>query len=276
MPLLVLTFNDEYLVDCKTMNKSTYSELACAEAYNDSKFYGSICHECQSNPIIIIPNVLTLLTKKGSLPFNFHFSNRLPSISFQYMLVCDKKKADFKKNSNEEKLYNLSISSGYKIVSSEEFKEMYEELKKVHTPFSAPVAKYTCGLNAHYDNNNQLITGHCTRGYGINSDTCKTLETENSIHYEKIYNGLTLDLTISNKPGGKVIYIPELGGTSHLTINTPIKAALSGPIVQKYLDNVFEFALKDIDSVAKVDQQIIVTKGTEVQVTIKDWYQYII
>lgn len=265
--LIVLCIGNPTL-SIKTMYRNSYVEDN-NEGYNDSKFYGSVCHEFLTNPAIAFPNADTLLTKKGALTFPYHMSTKLPNIVFKYVLVCDKKKGDLKKNSSEEKLYNLCVSKGYNIISSSLCDDfiLSNSIKSESGNYL-----YTCGLNACFNNKKY----HCTRGYGITLQEQNELEKTNIIYQNKEYNGIVLNLTINNKPGGKVVYIPELGSTSHLTVNTTIKAMLSGPLIQKFLDNVTTLNLKDIDTTAKVDMPIIIEKEGDTKVLIVDWYQYII
>lgn len=263
----------------KRLQKCTYVENANSDAYCDSKFFGSVCDEFMSNGVLIFPNAQSYLTKKGGIPFGFHFSTKLPNCIIKFILVSNESKQSLKKGSPSEKLYNLAISSGYQVLSSEEFIALYEtDYYKEFVPAICSEAKFTCGLNAVYDDKNldKVICAHSTRGYGLNFDTVMTLKQDNENHFGQVYEGIVIDLLINNKSGGQVVYIPALSGTSHLTINTTIKAVLSGPIVQKFIDSEFEFNLQSIDPTAKVDSPIVISTKSTVQVVIIDWYQYLI
>jgi hypothetical protein len=255
--------------------KQDLAEESSNEGYNDSKFYGTVCAKFTEYPIILFGNAEALLSKKG-LAFGFHIKTRIndnsdPQNEFKYILICDDTK--FKKNSNEERLYNLSVTNGYKIVTSLEFNDLDFSEFKVATGN----LKYTCGLNGVYNS----IRCHCTRGYGIPIEQVKDLSNENVKYFGNEYDAIVIKLTLAGKEDTKnnsnqVVYIPELGETSHFTINTGIKAALSKQIIEKYLTNTFEFNLKDIDPVIKTDQTVKIRKECDTKIVITDWYYYAI
>ena len=134
--------------------------------------------------------------------------------------------------------------------------------------------KVTCGLTCKTDSG---IYGHKTCAYGVTVDEANTIKSEYDKYIGNKYIGHNIIVNVNQKYGGSIIQIPELSKTTHVTNNTIIKSVLSGPILEKYNENILDFTLTDIDPSAKVNKSInILCDDDKLEVKIDGWYCYLI
>jgi hypothetical protein len=257
------------------LDKESFKESASNSLFNDSKFEGVVAQTVATSPLVLIPNAHQFISKKGALTLKQCLSSRIPGTnknSFKFMMIAD---TVYKKGSPEEKLQCwINNAANGSIITTKQF-------ESINTPTSdlpSYSLKLTCGLLAKF---NQTDVGHITRAFGITSDEEQVLEQTDASHINKVYNGELINLEIADektkvkKQGGQIMFVKELGKVSHITINTSIKSVLSGAVIEKYIGGITSFGLQEIDSVAKQNHIITVTKvDGEHPVTVTGWYSY--
>lgn len=110
-----------------------------------------------------------------------------------------------------------------------------------------------------------------------------TDETSVSVQTPKVYSCEMLKFTVSDGKKdsvGHVIRCPDLDDDEHpfrhVTFRSPIKAVLSGAIVEKYCAGVSTFSLQEIDSTCKTNAQVTIESLGPVKVDFSSTYAYVI
>lgn len=250
------------------LDRKDYFESANDTTFNESKFMGTFALKVALGQSVILTEPETFITKKGGLSLSYHIGTRANNIPHQFILISDK---DIK-DSNNDKSQDKIRKCVHEVITFEQFEKYNVNEVKTEIETELNKIKVTCGLLAKAGN----VTGHITRAFGISYDESKIIEENNAIHFDKIYSGHNIKLTVNGKEGGSVISIPSLGKLAHITNNTVIRSVLSGPVLEKYENDIFEFGLKDIDKAAKQDLPIKLEKGDKMDVLISGWYCYAI
>ncbi len=259
-----ITTNDKLTV----IDKRSYIETASNSQFNESKYMGTICLLISQGVNVVIQGAETLVTKKGAISVPYHISKRIgEKVSCNYVFIQDENPI----NDKETKLLNWATTNA-NVMTVKQFLN----LKIKSGPDISSNVRVTCGLLTMHQQNDEVVTGHVTRKFGITVQEANVTHENNAQHIGKIYKGDIIELTVDNKPGGTIIFIDSLGETSHVTNNTIIRSALSGLVLEKYLDGAMEFTLTSIDPNAKQDRRIKVAKIGEVDVNVTGWYTYAI
>lgn len=240
--------------EATTMHIADFSENANGDQFNQAKFFGSVAHNLIIGKTIVVTGIEQFISKKGIFLLPREIINRLPNIKVKFILVGE-----------SEKLSGWIQRFSVECVTPETFQP------EKNVPLDVEV-KYTCGLTASFDN----YKGHITLGYNLTYEEVQEVKETNEHHIDQQYNGVLIRLNVDSKAGGFIMSVPEIGPTSHITVNTTIRAALSGPIVEKYNSEVFSFSILDIDSTSKRDVPLTIAKEKETEVTITGFYQYVL
>lgn len=253
------------------IDQLSLTESASDKAFNESKYMGTRARHLANGIPFLVSNALELITKKGGLSLNFHFSKKVPSVPYEFILIGDFDK-DPEPKSNEEKLLS---NVPKRLTIKELFDFDMSEVSKI--AFDTSLVKVTCGFLTKHKQKGLDITGHITQSFGISLEEAAELEENRSIHFGKTYESSIINLTINGeKDGGSIIMVPDIGETSHITNNTIIRSVLSGPVLEKYNAGIFEFNLKDIDEKAKQEITIKLEKTEDTEVSIIGWYIYVV
>jgi len=243
-------------------------ENANGSALNESKFMGTICLKLIQGFIVIVPGAENYLSKKGKLSLHYNTVSRIGKYYSVEFYLLNNLVAGFMQYISQSKIQTI----------------VFEELEPIENFVQSDVPdeiRFTCGLNTTHTQHDNIINGHITRGYGITfNDTVQLMEVDNPI-FGKMFKGSVIELELvdekgNKKYGGSVIWVPELGHTSHITVNTLIKAALSKQIVEKYNEGSYSFGLKEIDNTSKQNTIINISKVAETEVVVNSWYAYVI
>jgi hypothetical protein len=255
------------------MDPKPLFETANGIPLNDSKYNGTICLNIAQGYIVAIPNAKKLMTKKGTMSLMHTLVSRIPETAPEnYHFILVSTHDDIPAQIERNPLFDWANKRG-QIVTLDQFKDLEIVTRD---PFLDKI-KITCGLSTSFLQDNKEMTGHVTRDYGLLFNDSILLQENNQRFINKTYNGEVIQLILDDtKKSGYVVYVPDLGSTAHITVNTLIKAALSGPIVQKYKDNIMEFPLQSIDLTAKQNPIIKISHLNTVNVTISGWYVYAI
>ena len=258
-------------------NSNDTFENANDKAFNESKFFGTVCVSLSSDNVAF-SDAETLVTKKGALSIVYTFGTRmkLKVNELTFVVVADDKTGV---------LCDWAVKNKVEIVTVDEFKEYVCEPNKVNVDLNKVKVdlnkvnvdlKVTCGLMCRSLNvqEKEPIIGHRTCAFGVSLDEANKLKEDNGEHIKQTYDGCNIALTIDGKNGGSVIAIPQLGSTAHITNNTTIRSVLSGPVVEKYNDGVMQFMLSEIDPKVKQDKNITIEKTADTKVEIFGWYTY--
>jgi hypothetical protein len=243
-------------------------ETASDKSFNISKYAGTICYVISQGKPIQISDAHEMISKKGQLTLPYEITTRVGKIPCQFIFIEDEEPEN-----DDERALKKWASLNAKVISVNDFAEYPFQTDKYSI---VPDVRVTCGLCTRHMQNGVNVTGHVTRKFGVSSADAKIELENNAMHMGKIFKGEIIELTVDGKPGGTIIMIPELGNTSHVTNNTTIRSALSGPVLEKYNNGIMEFTLKDIDANAKQNPNLKVAKIGETDVEISNWYVYCI
>lgn len=267
----------ENMTNIKFLSFSNYVENANSLQLSVSKFAGTVGLLTRCGKNVILENAEQFVTKNKK----FSLSNKMPkgnSVSYYILSPSDNNPDNF------NKILCMKLS-GWKQITESEIYDLFDpsNLNQMdNTCVFAPV-KVTSGLITKFSVNGINYTGHCTFSYGTEIDSYESLvnfKTDLKQFYGK-YKGVVIDLNIDNNQNcGHVVYIPdicsELLPRAHITVNTTIRSVLSGNIVEKYLEGNTDFTLKQIDNKSKTDNIINISSTTTCDITIDDYYIYII
>jgi len=261
-------------------DKDVTKETASDDAFNGSKFFGTVCQMVSEGKTVAITDAADNLTKKGDLMLQHNLTSRVPGTSkanYSFILVTDDNVEKANKKSKEGQLYEWAKKNA-KVMTIEEFtKTEFPTNVSVDKPYDV---KVTCGLlTSHMQDG--AVTGHMTKGFGFTIPDAELAQENNHDHVGKTYKGEIIKLTVNDgksgdKDGGSIIMVPDVGPISHITNNTEIKSALSGPVLEKYNNKVMEFDLVEIDPTTKRNLKLKVEKVGETDVTVTGWYSYAI
>ena len=253
------------------VDRDSFKETASDLQFNESKWYGTICFLLSRGCSLMITDVQEMLSKKSELSLLYHISVRLGIKNgyYRYILVDNVQPNTTWKM---EPMRNWIIKNGETMtaVDFEKYDISVEKPPIIHG------IKVTCGLLSKHIQNGDEVTGHITRAYGVTVDDAELMHENNATHIGKKYNGEIIELTVNDKQGGSIVMLNELGDLSHVTNNTTIRSALSGPVLGKYMNNIYEFKLNDIDEKVKQNSNLKVVKAGDTDVEIIGWYVYAI
>lgn len=245
-------------------------ENANSAAFNDSAFMGTACYATSQQSQVLITDSTTMLTRKGGLSLHYHFPRRVPGLDYNLFLVNEE---DLEPS--VRKKWDAMIKCGHGTVIDKY--QIASLSTQVPDPFVGPLS-LTCGLLATYEYLGVQYKGHVTRGFGVSRELEYAIAFDNLDFIEGKFVGQVYALLVNGAPGGSIVYVRDLDYEgyeySHITNNTSIKAALSGPCLEMFQSGKAEFLLKDIDATTKLDSVIVLEKVAEVQVTIVSWYAY--
>jgi hypothetical protein len=262
-PDIIKTSNEKNI---RLMSRTDFVETANDKSLTESKFMGTIALFAALKKPIFLPNAEEFVTKKGGLSLSYLMSTRAKGVTYEFILVTDLDP----QNSKDDKLFSC-VSKHITL------KEFSEYVLPTNVPIDLSNIKVTCGLLTDHVQDEKVVTGHMTRGYGITYDESLVIEENNASHLQKTYNGTIIKLTLNkDKDGGSIVMVSDLGATAHITNNTGIKAMLSGPVLEKYNDGIMEFHLQDIDKTAKQNLDIRVEKAGKTEVLVTRFYVYAI
>ena len=255
--------------------KESTHESASEALFNGSKFTGTLCLKVAEGNTLVLPNAEDFITKKGTLQLVYDLTTRIPltkSENYQFILVTDVINPEPK--SKETQLVEWAKKHA-KIISIKEFTDYIIPKTTLSKPYDM---KVTSGLLTTYKQNGSDITGHMTRNYNVMVSDASSAHENNAMYIGKKYPGQIIKLMIddgkSEKEGGHIVMIKDLGETAHVTVRTGIKAALSKNVLEKYNANVHEFHLQEIDTTSKQNLKIKVSKVGDTEVLVSEWYTY--
>lgn len=235
-------------------------ESASDAAFNDSKFFGTIAYYLALGKHVLLDDAASVLAKKGGFSFSFHLAKRVPTVKYRVIVV------DYDGNDP-------------KVLSFEQCRQSDLNVDEERGPSHASDLVLTFGYNASFHFEKEE-TGHVTRNFGVSYDLfLDWLERDDDGSRKgKIFQGEILKFTVDGKKVGHVVSIHEMDTksrkNSHITVRSPIKAVLSGAIVGKFEEKIFEFHLKDIDPNSKTDSLIKVESVGFTEVQINEPYVY--
>lgn len=249
------------------VDRDSCNENASDASFNESKWYGTICFLLAQGLPLLITDAQEMLSKKKELSLPYHIKTRLGKLNHRFILV---------ENVQPITTWKMDplrewMKTNAELMSAEEFGKY--DLSANKPPVTQGI-KVTCGLLSRHLQDGKEVTGHITRGYGIDIDAADLSHENNGVHIGKTFKGEIIGLTVNGKPGGTIVMINELGDLSHVTNNTTIRSALSGPVLGKYTSNINEFTLQDVDPNAKQNSNLKVAKIGDTDVQIIGWYTY--
>ncbi|ARF12109.1 hypothetical protein Klosneuvirus_3_244 [Klosneuvirus KNV1] len=254
--------------------ESTY-ESASEALFNGAKFTGTLCLKVADGNTLVLPNAEDFITKKGTLQLVYDLTTRIPptkSENYQFILVTDTTEPEPK--SKEAQLAEYAKKYA-KIMSTKEFTDYNVPKTTLSKPYEL---KVTSGLLTTHKQNGSDVTGHTTRNYNVSVSDAKSAHENNAMYIGQKYTGQIIKLMIddgkSEKEGGHIVMVKDLGETAHITYRSGIKAALSGSVLEKYNTGVYEFQLQEIDSSSKQNPKIKVSKVGDTEVLVSGWYTY--
>lgn len=250
------------------------NESASDKIFNESKFFGLISISVASGNIVAIRDAELYMTKKGNLSLLNSFTRRIPGTSennYNFITVSDIYMID-KKLSTQ---LNLLLTWSKKNATIMSYSEFLKYEFKNNSPIKSNI-KVTCGLTCKFFNDKKEIEGdgHKTCAYNISIDEANKLLDEYKVHFGQEYDSKIISLNVENKQGGHIISIPKLGATAHITLNTCIKSSLSGPVLEKFNQDMLKFNLIDIDPTIKQNKTIELKHSSNGSVEIIGWYMY--
>ena len=267
------------------MDQRNTWENASESGLNDSKFCGMLSVEALLGKNLAIVNAETFMNKKNNLSFVSTLVSRIKGIklsleNFNFITIMQKdykydEQKEIKKMEIADHFFRWSLANS-EIMTVDNFLK-YEIT--AGTPIKGTI-KVTCGLvgKTVKDTDETQIVGHKTVGYGIDLESSNVLFKEWQQHIGKSYDSNIVGLVVNEKEGGRIIHIPALGTTAHFTVNTSIKAFLSGAVLEKFNNSIFEFKLSEIDNTVKEDKDksIVIKKVADTVVEVTGWYVYAI
>jgi len=253
---------------------STY-ESASENLFNGSKYDGTVCLKVAEGNTVVLPNAEDFLTKKGNMQLTYNLTARVPPTkneNYQFILVSENPL--YEPKVKETPLETWARVHG-KVISVKEFTAFEVPKTTLEKPYDL---KVTSGLLTSHKQNGNDVTGHMTRNFNVALSDSKSAHENNAMYIGQKYPGQIIKLTIddgkSEKDGGHIIMIKDLGETAHVTVRTSIKAFLSGLVLEKYNAGTLEFNLQEIEPSAKQNPKIKVSKVGDTEVTVTGWYTY--
>jgi len=254
--------------------KSTY-ESASENLFNGAKYDGIVCLKVAEGNTVVLPEAEDFVTKKGTLQLSYNLITRIPPTkyeNYQFILVTDVNEPEPK--SKEAQLVEWAKKYA-KIMSVKDFTAFDVPKTTLSKPYDL---KVTSGLLTTHKQNGSDVTGHMTRNYNVSVSDAKSAHENNAMYIGQKYTGQIIKLTIDDgkteKDGGHIIMIKDLGEVAHITYRSGIKAALSGSVLEKYNTGIYEFQLQEIDSSSKQNPKIKVSKVGDTEVFVSGWYTY--
>jgi len=259
----------DLIADKKLVNfdRTHFKETASDKSFNLSKYAGSICHAISQGNPIMLSDAHEMISKKGQLSLTYDINTRIGKIPYKIIFVEDEESEN-----EQEKALRKWANSNTEVISVKQFADYV--LPTAEQRHVVPDVKVTCGFCTRHMQNDVEVIGHVTRKFGILAQDAEVEHENNAMYFNRAFKGEIIELTVDGKSGGTIIMIPELGAISHITNNTSIKSALSGPVLEKYNDGIIEFTLKDIDENAKQNPNLKVAKIGETDVQVTGWYTY--
>lgn len=253
------------------VDRDSFNETANDVTFNESKYYGTVCFLLSQGVPLMITDAQEMLSKKKELSLPYHVMTRLGVKKGYYRFILVE-------NVQPVTTWKMDplrewMAKNAEIMTAEEFGKYDLTVEK---PPVIQGIKVTCGLLSSHMQDGKEVTGHITRGYGLSVDDSDMAHENNGPNIGKTCKGEIIELTANGKPGGSIVMINELGDLSHVTNNTTIRSALSGPVLGKHMNSISEFTLKDIDPNAKQDLNLKVAKIGDTDVQIIGWYTYAI
>lgn len=254
--------------------ESTY-ESASENMFNGSKFTGTLCQKVAEGNTLVLQNAEDFITKKGTLQLFYDLTTRIPptkSENYQFILMTDN--AEPEPKSKEFQLVAWAKTHA-KIMSVKDFTSFEVPKTTLSKPYEL---KVTSGLLTTHKQNGLDVTGHMTRNYNVTVSDATSAHENNAMFIGKKYPAQLIKLTVddgkSEKEGGNIVMVKDLGETAHVTVKTLIKAALSGQVLEKYNAGTLEFNLQDIDPSSKQNPKLKVSKVADTEVLVSGWYTY--
>lgn len=253
-------------INLQIYDANKFYENASNNIFNESKFFGTVAYDLMNGIKVAINKADKFINKKGNNILINTLLYRLPEIKFddlELIAICQ--------DENKEK-YMEWFNNNCKLINIDDVKNLLLSDNKISTNY-----KVTSGLIAefmHFDNN--LITGHITLGYNKTRDEADIIKLNNKNLINQEFESKLFSILVDDEFGGEIVLIPKLGPTIHITVNTIIKSSLSGPIMDKYNNNILEFNLTEIDASIKQDKKIRIQYISNVIIKIKDLYCYCI
>ena len=257
------------------VDKNSTYESASENLFNGSKYDGTVCLKVAEGHTVVLPNAEDFITKKGNLQLAYNLTSRIPSTkneNYQFILVSEN--PHYEPKVKESSLETWVRVHG-KIMTVKDF-TAYEVPKTTLTkPYDL---KVTSGLLTLHKQDGNDVIGHTTRNFNVALSDSTSAHENNAMYIGQKYPGqiikLTLDDGKSEKDGGHIIMVKDLGEVAHITVRTGIRAALSGPVLEKYNAGTYEFQLQEIDPGNKQNPKVKVSKVGDTEVTITGWYTY--
>lgn len=243
-------------------------------AFNQSKYFGSIVLALVRQEQVIVPDVEKYMSKRGALTLieTVGYALKKMNINFNVEVILSSNKGintkiidslnAFAKKSN---LFSYIVCNDYAIDWSTE-------------PINAK--KLTCvttsGWDVQFTINGVNYKRHITFQYGAAISEMPVLPS----HHSPLLGDL-VSIELDGNAAGFIIDLPTISAPGvnpqHITVDTKIKAKLSGSVLQKLHNGVDSYRLQEIDSESKLNPMVLAKRtGISIPVTIIGAYAYAI
>lgn len=258
------------------VEKNSLYESASENLFNGSKFTGYVCLKVAEGHTLVLQNAEDFITKKGSCQLLYDLTVRVPPTKYENYKVVVVTDSEPDPKSKEYPLVEWAKKHA-KVMSLKEFTAFDIPKTTLTKPYEL---KVTSGLLTTHQQNGVDVTGHSTRNYNVSLTDSQSAHENNAVHLGKKYPGQIIKLTLNDgkgdKDAGHIIMVKDLGEVAHITFRTSIKAALSGPVLEKYNAGVLEFNLQEIEPSAKQNPKIKISNIGNTDVNVTGWYTYAI
>lgn len=242
-------------------------------SFNQSKYFGSIILALINLQPIVIPNIEKYMTKFGSLRLVETVGNTLKrmKINLHVEILC---RTDDTTNKNI-----IAALDSY-AAKTNEFSYNVRDTYEIDW-FTTAIDKdcLTCattsGLDVAFTINGVNYKRHITYQYGL-SISKLLCEPELALPLDLV--GDLVSISCDGKPAGFIIDLPTISEADtplHITVDTKIKAKLSGPILTMLHNGTNSCELQSIDPGSKTNPIITIeATGAKIPITVIGRYAY--
>lgn len=245
-------------------------------AFNQSKYFGSIIIALVNLQPVIVPNIEQYMSKRGALTLVETVGNTLRrmNIKFDIELIL---------GSNQGINTKIITALNSFIKKSDLFSYIVRDDCATNcdwptTPIDTDclTCATTSGLDVRFTIDNVEYKRHITYQYGTPISTMPVIPIPPSP-----LPGDLVSVELDGKPAGFIIDLPTISepgaNPQHITVDTKIKAKLSGPVLQKLHDGIDSYGLREIDPESKLNPAVSVKRtGVQIPITIIGPYAYAI
>lgn len=242
-------------------------------SFNQSKYFGSIILALINLQPIVIPNIEKYMSKRGNLTLVETVGHTLKrmKINLHVELLCKADDATNKKIVAALDSYAAKTNGfSYNVRDTYEIDWFTTAIDK-----DCLTCATTSGLDVSFTINGAHYKRHITYQYGL---SISKLLSEPELPLPCDLVGDLITINSDGKPAGYIIDLPtisEFDAPLHITVDTKIKAKLSGPILTMLHNGTNACALQSIDPESKTNPTITIeATDTKIPITVIGRYAY--